>query len=71
MRTTKGKPMKVSATTTPSGVNATLMPSTPSMNWPNQPFDEYRAVRVMPATAVGKANGKSTSASMMRLPGNL
>src|SRR5476651_1474855 len=70
VRTTKGRPMKVSAMTMPSGVNATLMPSTPSRKLPNQPLDEYSAVSVMPATAVGSANGRSTSASMMRLPGN-
>jgi hypothetical protein len=32
---------------------------------------EYSAVSVMPATAVGSANGRSTSASMKRLPGKL
>ena len=37
VRTTNGRPMKVSATTIPSGVNATLMPSGAS-GAPIQPF---------------------------------
>ena len=61
--------MKVSATTTPSGANATLMPAG-SRYWPSQPFDAYSAVSAMPATAVGSAKGRSTSAETRRLPGN-
>ena len=37
VRTTNGRPMKISATTTPSGVKATLMPSGAS-GAPSQPF---------------------------------
>ena len=37
VRTTNGRPMKVSATTTPSGEKATLIPSG-SRNWPIQPL---------------------------------
>jgi hypothetical protein len=37
VRTTKGRPMKVSATPTPSGVKATLTPSAAS-GPPSQPF---------------------------------
>ena len=37
VRTTNGRPMKISATSTPSGVKATLMPSG-SRYWPSQPF---------------------------------
>ena len=37
VRTTNGRPMKISATTMPSGVNATLKPSG-SRNWPTQPL---------------------------------
>ena len=55
--------MKVSATTMPSGVNATFMPSGASQ-LPSQPFGAYRAVNAMPATAVGSANGRSTMASI-------
>ena len=36
-RTTKGRPMKISATTTPSGVKATLRPIG-SRYWPTQPL---------------------------------
>jgi hypothetical protein len=61
--------MKVSATITPSGVKATLMPSG-SRYLPIQPLPEYSEVSVMPATAVGSANGRSTSASTRRFPGN-
>ena len=38
---------------------------------PIQPLPASSAVSEMPATAVGSANGRSTSASTMRLPGNL
>ena len=69
VRTTKGRPMKISATSTPSGVKATLMPSG-SRCWPTQPLGAYSAVSAMPATAVGSAKGRSTSASTSRLPGN-
>jgi hypothetical protein len=41
--------MKASATTMPSGVNATLMPQVVSV-WPSQPFGAYRAVSAMPAS---------------------
>jgi len=37
VRTTKGRPMKVSASTTPAGVKATLMPSGSSQR-PTQPL---------------------------------
>src|SRR5882762_4224311 len=67
--TTNGKPMKMSAMTTPSGVKATWIPSGCSAR-PSQPFGAYRAVSAMPATAVGSANGRSTMASMRRLNGN-
>ena len=58
VRTTNGRPMNVSAIMMPSGVNATWIPSG-SRYWPIQPFLEYTAVRAMPDTAVGKANGRS------------
>src|SRR5450631_2554225 len=67
--TTNGKPMKMSAMTTPKGVNATWIPSGCNPR-PNHPLGAYRAVSAMPATAVGSANGKSTMASMSRLNGN-
>ena len=70
VRTTKGSPMKISAITTPAGVKASLMPSG-SRNWPTQPLPASSAVSEMPATAVGNAKGRSTSASTIRLPGNL
>ena len=62
--------MKISAIVMPSGVNATLMPSAAS-GAPSQPFGAYSAVSVMPATAVGSANGRSISASTIRRPGKL
>jgi len=68
VRTTNGRPMKVSATITPSGVKATWMPSGSSRR-PIQPLREYTAVSAIPATAVGSANGRSTSASTRRLAG--
>ena len=68
VRTTNGRPMNVSATSTPSGVNATLMPSGAS-SAPNQPLGANSPVSAMPATAVGSAKGRSTSASTIRLPG--
>ena len=68
VRTTNGSPMKTSATVMPSGVNATLMPWA-SSGLPIHPFGAYSVVRVMPATAVGSANGRSISASTIRLPG--
>src|SRR6266849_10042473 len=37
---------------------------------PNQPFLEYAAVSVMPATAVGRAKGRSTRLLMSCRPGN-
>src|SRR5258708_11470450 len=70
VRTTNGKPINVSATSTPSGVNATLSPSG-ARNWPIQPLGAYTAASAMPATEVGKANGKSTTASTTRLNGNV
>ncbi|MOA55537.1 hypothetical protein D3C78_1793490 [compost metagenome] len=60
--------MNTSATSTPSGPNATLMPNG-SRYWPSQPLPAYSAVSAMPATAVGSANGRSTSASTSFLPG--
>ena len=39
--------------------------------WPIQPLAAYSEVSAMPATAVGNANGRSTSASSRRLPGKL
>ena len=44
----------------PSGANATLIPND-SRYLPSQPLVEYSAVNVIPATAVGSANGRSTS----------
>ena len=67
VRTTNGRPMKVIATNTPTGVNDTLMPRG-SRYCPIQPLAEYKPVSVIPATAVGKAKGRSTSASTMRRP---
>jgi hypothetical protein len=64
----EGQADEVSATSTPSGVNATLMPSG-SSHWPIQPFLAYSAVSAMPATAVGSAKGRSTSASTILLAG--
>ena len=69
VRTTNGSPMKMRATRTPSGVNATLIPSG-SSHAPNQPVGANSPVSAMPATAVGNANGKSTSASTSRFAGN-
>ena len=66
--TTNGKPMNVSATTMPKGVNATLIPNDLSQI-PSQPLGAYSAVNAMPATAVGSANGRSTMASTSRLNG--
>src|SRR6185369_3997915 len=68
VRTTNGSPMNVSAMMIPSGENAVLIPSG-SRYCPIQPFFAYTAVRAIPDTAVGSANGKSTIASMNRLPG--
>ncbi len=66
-RTTNGRPMNVSATTTPRRVNATCTPT--SARWrPSHPFGEYTAVSAMPATDVGSANGRSTQASTSRRP---
>ena len=62
--------MKVSATTIPNGVNATLIPSG-SNHIPSHPFGAYSAVSAMLATAVGSANGKSTMASTSRLKGKV
>ena len=70
MRTTNGRPMKISAITTPLGLKASLMPSG-SRYWPIQPLPASSAVSEMPATAVGSANGRSTSASTIFLPGKL
>ena len=62
--------MNVSAITIPSGENAALIPSG-SRYWPIQPFCAYTAVSAMPETAVGRANGRSTIASMNFLPGSV
>ena len=70
VRTTNGKPTKISAITTPAGVKASLMPIG-SRYCPIQPLPASSAVKEMPATAVGSANGRSTSASTNFLPGNL
>src|SRR4051812_6708274 len=67
--TTKGRPINTSATTMPRGVNATFTPHRPNVS-PIQPFGEYNVVKVIPATAVGSANGRSISASTTRFPGN-
>ena len=69
VRTTKGTPMKISAITMPNGVNATFQPNHSASGAPSQPFSEYSAVSAMPATAVGSAKGRSTSASRIFLPG--
>ena len=72
VRTTNGRPMKVSATKTPSGELATWMPCGSSQR-PSQlpvPLALNSAASVMPATAVGRANGRSTRPSMIRRPGN-
>ena len=61
--------MKVMAIRTPTGVKAILIPNGAS-NLPIHSFWEYRAHRAMPATAVGRAKGRSVAASMRRLPGN-
>ena len=63
VRTTNGRPMNVSATTMPSGVKATGMPSGSRMP-PDPAVRRVHGVSAMPATAVGSANGRSTSASM-------
>ncbi len=68
VRTTNGMPTKTSATNTPSGVKATLIPAAAN-GAPIQPFGPYRVARVMPATEVGSANGRSSSASSRRRPG--
>ena len=72
VRTTNGRPINVSATKTPSGVLATWMPCGSSQR-PSQlpvPLALNSAASVMPATAVGRANGRSTSPSTSRRPGN-
>ncbi|MNW13528.1 hypothetical protein D3C71_2115100 [compost metagenome] len=61
--------MKISAITMPSGVNATFKSNHLDSGAPSHPFSEYSAVNAMPATAVGSANGRSTSASRIFLPG--
>src|SRR5260370_6807579 len=53
---------------TPSGEKAALIPSGLS-NLPIQPFSAYSAVSAIPETAVGSANGRSTIASRILLPG--
>jgi len=68
VRTTNGRLTNASATTMPSGVYATRIPSG-SSSCPIQPLGAYRAVRAMPATAVGSANGRSMMASNSRRPG--
>ena len=60
--------MKIIATKMPSGVNATLMPSSAS-GAPSQPFCANSDVSATPATAVGSAKGMSTMASNSRRPG--
>ena len=60
--------MKTSAMVTPSGVNASVTPYR-ARGAPSQPFGAQIAVRVIPATAVGSAKGRSMSASTMRRPG--
>ncbi|OQA28036.1 MAG: hypothetical protein BWY58_00624 [Chloroflexi bacterium ADurb.Bin344] len=70
VRTTKGRPMKISAITTPLGLKANCMPWG-SSRLPIQPLLASSAVSEMPATAVGSANGRSTRASMIFLPGNV
>ena len=69
VRTTKGSPMKMSATTMPAGLNASSSPSGSSQR-PTQPLPASTAASAMPATAVGSAKGKSTSASASLRPGN-
>ena len=56
------------ATAMPSGVYATLMPRSLS-GAPSQPVGASRLASAMPATAVGRAKGKSTRASSTRRPG--
>ena len=52
----------------PSGVYATRRPAS-ARGAPSQPFGASRVVSVMPATAVGSANGRSIRASIRRRPG--
>ena len=61
--------MNVSATAMPSGVNAILIPCGAN-SAPINPFCEYNVVNATPATAVGSANGRSTSASAIARPVN-
>ena len=70
VRTMKGRPMKTSASSTPSGVKATLIPNDSTIR-PTQPLPAHSAVSAMPATAVGSAKGRSTSESTIFLPGKL
>ena len=70
VRTTKGRPMKIRAMTTPLRLKASWMPCG-SRSWPIQPLPASSAVREMPATAVGSAKGRSTSASTILRPGKL
>jgi hypothetical protein len=69
VRTTKGRPMKSRAIVIPSQVYDTLMPSG-SSQLPIHPLGVYSVVSAMPATAVGRAKGRSTIASTSRRPGN-
>ena len=62
--------MKVKAIVTPSGEKAALIPSG-SRNCPNQPRGAKIAVSAIPDTAVGRANGRSTIASISFLPGKV
>ncbi len=62
VRTTNGKPMKTRTTTIPSREYAPWTPSGTSQR-PYHPFWTSRLENTRPATAVGSANGKSTSES--------
>ena len=68
-RTIKGRLTTTSAIQMPTGVNAILMPKG-SKKRPIQPLGAYRVANAMPVTAVGSANGKSTSAFTSPLSGN-
>src|SRR5579875_1502040 len=69
VRTTNGKPVKISTNTMPNREYAPAMPSGTRYR-PNQPLGTYKLEYTRPATAVGKAKGRSTRASNSRLSGN-
>ena len=65
-RTTNGKLTTTNANQIPNGVNAILNGN----SLPIKPLGAYKVANATPITAVGKANGKSTTAFIKLLPTN-